>query len=105
MSAKNSLIIILWNADGLSNKFDELRALTEDHSSSSVRKPDLILIQETKLPPTGSFNISGYILYRSDRSAYHNRHLSGGTAIFIKNTLSHNIMNFHHTSHLGKYFT
>lgn len=44
-SSPSGLIICTWNANSIPTKIDKLRHFVDKH------KPDVILVQETKLPP------------------------------------------------------
>ncbi|GFW91855.1 hypothetical protein TNCV_4080151 [Trichonephila clavipes] len=62
--------------------FPILRTKTTDKHS-----PDIILIQETHLRPSHSFNIANYRCYRNDRIT--EDRAAGGTLILIKNNIKH----------------
>ncbi|RUS72308.1 hypothetical protein EGW08_019931 [Elysia chlorotica] len=70
-----------WNCRGLRANYPELQHITLKHNVAAA------CLQETKLPPNLDFNIR-------DLSAYHHHSggadgLSGGTSIFVKNTVPH----------------
>jgi Endonuclease-reverse transcriptase len=69
--------ILQWNANGLRSRFDFKNFISET-------KPDVICIQETKLKPTISYNLSGYNIYRNDRDS---ETTGGGVAILIKSNI------------------
>ncbi|GFW56165.1 probable RNA-directed DNA polymerase from transposon X-element [Trichonephila clavipes] len=75
------LSIFSWNADGVGSRIVEIRDFIDKHS------PDIFLIQETHLRPEHSFKIPNYTCYRNDRT--HPAPGRGGTAILIKNFISH----------------
>ncbi|GFX36706.1 probable RNA-directed DNA polymerase from transposon X-element [Trichonephila clavipes] len=75
------LSIYSWNADGVRSRIVEIRDFIDKHA------PDLFLIQETHLRPEHSFKIPNYYCYRNDRT--HPAPGWGGTAILIKNCISH----------------
>ncbi|GFU02363.1 probable RNA-directed DNA polymerase from transposon X-element [Trichonephila clavipes] len=75
------LSIFSWNADGVRSRIVEIRDFIDKHS------PDIFLLQETHLRPEHSFKIPNYICYRNDRT--HPAPGRGGTAIIIKNFISH----------------
>ncbi|GFV73697.1 probable RNA-directed DNA polymerase from transposon X-element [Trichonephila clavipes] len=75
------LSIYSWNADGVRSRIVEIRDFIDKHA------PDLFLIQETHLRPEHSFKIPNYSCYRNDRT--HPAPGRGGTAILIKNCISH----------------
>ncbi|GFW91862.1 hypothetical protein TNCV_4080221 [Trichonephila clavipes] len=60
-SSPIDLSLCSWNANGLLKRRIELRIFIKKHS------PDIILIQETHLRPSHSFNIANYHCYRNDR--------------------------------------
>ncbi|GBN55885.1 hypothetical protein AVEN_163399-1 [Araneus ventricosus] len=59
----------------------DFRVFVDEHT------PDLILLQETKLKNNKGIYLPNYVLYRNDGPQ---NPASGGTAIFIKNSISHN---------------
>ncbi|GFW41201.1 putative RNA-directed DNA polymerase from transposon X-element [Trichonephila clavipes] len=75
------LSLCSWNANGLLKRRIELRIFIEKHS------PDIILIQETHLRPSHSFNIANYRCYRNDRIT--EDRAAGGTLVLIKNNIKH----------------
>ncbi|GFX64134.1 hypothetical protein TNCV_2090321 [Trichonephila clavipes] len=80
-SSPIGLSLCSWNANGLLKRRIEFRIFIEKHS------PDIILIQETHLRPSHSFNIANYRCYRNDRIT--EAHAAGGTLILIKNNIKH----------------
>jgi predicted house-cleaning noncanonical NTP pyrophosphatase (MazG superfamily) len=75
-----SLVIILWNANGVLQHYGELEYTL--HS----RRIDVALITETHLKHTSKFFIKGYKTYRSDHPANRSQ---GGAAVLVKSTLQH----------------
>ena len=51
-----------WNADGTSSKIMELNKFIDDY------RPDILLIQETKLKSSDSLSIPEYHVIRKDRT-------------------------------------
>ena len=73
----HNLCCMYFNAMGILNKFDEFKVMVADH------KPDIIGISESHLTstiPDSMVCLTGYQLYRSDRTARGN----GGVALYIK---------------------
>ncbi|GFS82414.1 probable RNA-directed DNA polymerase from transposon X-element [Trichonephila clavipes] len=80
-SSPIGLSLCSWNANGLLKRRIELRIFIEKHC------PDIILIQETHLRLSHSFNIANYSCYRNDRIT--EDCAAGGTLILIKNNIKH----------------
>ncbi|GFY56704.1 probable RNA-directed DNA polymerase from transposon X-element [Trichonephila inaurata madagascariensis] len=76
------LKIVSWNADSIINKVNEFEIFISEHD------PDIIALQETKLRPCHSLNLPNYKTYRTDRLT----HRGGGTAILIKRSIPHHIL-------------
>ncbi|GFY47187.1 RNA-directed DNA polymerase from mobile element jockey [Trichonephila inaurata madagascariensis] len=76
------LTIVSWNADSIVNKFNEFEDFVSEHD------PDIIALQETMLQPCHSLNLPNYKTYRTDRLT----HRGGGTAILIKISIPHHIL-------------
>jgi len=79
-STQHSLAILLWNSNGLTQHKDELDILLHD------RRIDIALITETHFTDYSYFKIQDYTLYKTnhpDGTAH------GGSAILVRNTLSH----------------
>ncbi|GFR27912.1 putative RNA-directed DNA polymerase from transposon X-element, partial [Trichonephila clavata] len=74
-----SLRITSWNSQALKSRVQELEEFINDWN------PDIILVQETQLRPCDLVTIPNFTLYRTDRLT----HRGGGTAIFIKRSISH----------------
>ncbi|GBN62195.1 hypothetical protein AVEN_77214-1 [Araneus ventricosus] len=75
------LAICYWNASGITGKMHDFPAFVDEHI------PDLLLLlQETKLKNNKGIYLPNYLLYRNDGPQ---NPASGGTAIFIKNSISH----------------
>ncbi|GFX18800.1 hypothetical protein TNCV_4143211 [Trichonephila clavipes] len=79
-SSPISLSLCSWNANELLKRRIELRIFIEKHS------PDIILIQETHLRPSHSFNIANYHCYHNDRIT---EDRAAGGLILIKNNIKH----------------
>lgn len=76
---KTSLIILLFNANGLKNHANEIQTVLYE------KRIDIALITETHFTKYSQVHIPGYIIYKSnhpDNTAH------GGVAIIIKSTLS-----------------
>ncbi|GFT94754.1 RNA-directed DNA polymerase from mobile element jockey [Trichonephila clavipes] len=54
------------------------------------QKPDLLLVQETKLQPGLDPLIANYRLHKDDRNNFPRSRIDGGTAIYCKNNYDHN---------------
>ena len=88
-SSSDFLSILQWNAGGLRAKKVELLHYV------SLFPPDVICIQESGLSSSSSFNIPGYISFRSDRTrsrsdnpASTDSHIGGGVVTFVRKGLS-----------------
>ncbi|GBM85751.1 RNA-directed DNA polymerase from mobile element jockey [Araneus ventricosus] len=68
--------VVSWNANGLLGKIDDLREFL------NREKPDVVLLQETKVGATDRIAIPNYT---PSRTHYQRR----GTAVLIKNSVSH----------------
>uniref|UniRef100_A0A224X7Z3 Putative reverse transcriptase n=1 Tax=Panstrongylus lignarius TaxID=156445 RepID=A0A224X7Z3_9HEMI len=75
-----SLTILLWNANGLTNHRQELNILLHE------RRIDIALITETHFTERTRFYINDYKTYRTDHP---DGTAHGGSAILIKNSLTH----------------
>lgn len=78
-ATSKSIIIILFNANGLKNHINEIQAVLYE------KRVDIALITETHFTKYSNVSIPGYTLLKSnhpDNKAY------GGVAIIIKSTLS-----------------
>ena len=67
------------NLNGLRGKIDQIRVI------ASVRRPDILLLQETKLCSNfqnSEFSIPGYSLFRKDRTAS-----GGGVGMYVADVL------------------
>ncbi|GIY14788.1 putative RNA-directed DNA polymerase from transposon X-element [Caerostris extrusa] len=72
-----------WNSNGLIKHLNEVIEFVSDHDL------DLFLIQETCLQPGREPNIPNFTLYKNDRINFTNFRSSGGTCIYVKNSLNH----------------
>jgi len=77
---KNSLLILLWNSNGLAQHRDELDVLLHD------RRIDVALITETHFTKHTYFHIKDYTLYNTN---YPSKSARGGTAVLVRNAISH----------------
>ncbi|GFW65473.1 probable RNA-directed DNA polymerase from transposon X-element, partial [Trichonephila clavipes] len=84
----DKLHIVSWNADGIQRKIEELENYINDNS------PDIIALQETNLRPCIDLNIPNYSTHRNDRLT----HRGGGTAILVKNSIAHHVINIYTTA-------
>ncbi|GFW16142.1 nucleic-acid-binding protein from transposon X-element [Trichonephila clavipes] len=84
----DKLHIVSWNADGIQHKIQELENYINDNS------PDIIALQETNLRPCIDLNIPNYSTHRNDRLT----HRGGGTAILVKNSIAHHVINIYTTA-------
>ena len=62
-----------WNADGINSKNVELNKLIDDY------RPDIVLVQETKLKSSDSLSIPEYHVIRKDRTRGRRRVADRGT--------------------------
>ncbi|GFW24947.1 probable RNA-directed DNA polymerase from transposon X-element [Trichonephila clavipes] len=85
---QDKLHIVSWNADGIQRKIEELENYINDNS------PDIIALQETNLRPCIDLNIPNYSTHRNDRLT----HRGGGTAILVKNSIAHHVINIYTTA-------
>lgn len=83
---RNNLSIITWNANGLRGRINEFRIFMTEHS------PDVACIQETKLSPSHDLRIPNYSVYRVDKKGRTNVPASGGTAVLVKQGLTHELI-------------
>lgn len=75
----NSLLILLWNANGLKNHSNELLTTLQEN------RIDIVLISETHFTNVSYINFPGYYSYRAnhpDNTAH------AGAAIFIRSSLT-----------------
>ncbi|GBN11279.1 RNA-directed DNA polymerase from mobile element jockey [Araneus ventricosus] len=80
MDVHSGLCICFCNANGLTHKIHDLRTFVDE------KKPDLLLLQETKIKNSFSPYLPNYTFYRQDGPQ---SPLSGGTGIFVKSNLNH----------------
>lgn len=80
----NGLRILQWNARGISN-FSTVQQLNHLILNKQI---DIVLVCETFLNSHHKFKLSGYKIYRNDRSTH-----GGGVAIAIKYGLKHDLLN------------
>ena len=68
--------IVQWNINGLKSKITQLHCLRHEY------QPNIIALQETKLPPNIVFNIKKFKVYHKNRNAD-----GGGVALYINDIL------------------
>ncbi|GFT39534.1 RNA-directed DNA polymerase from mobile element jockey [Trichonephila clavipes] len=85
---RDKLHIVSWNTDGIQRKIEELENYINDNS------PDIIALQETNLRPCIDLNIPNYSTHRNGRLT----HRGGGTAILVKNSIAHHVINIYTTA-------
>lgn len=83
LNIQQSLSILLWNANGLNQQKNELKAFLQ------LSHVDIILISEAHLTLNSSFKLPGYITYHCDHPSG-NAH--AGSAIIIQSNLKHSIL-------------
>lgn len=86
-----SLLILLWNANGLKNHRNELLITLQE------KRIDIVLISETHFTNTSYINFPGYHTYRAnhpDNSAH------AGAAIYIRASLAYTPLPNFHTNHI-----
>lgn len=76
----HSLLILLWNANGLRHNLPELELLLND------RRIDVALLCETHLTGRSYLRVPGYTAYRTDHPDGSSH---GGTAILVRQRISH----------------
>ena len=80
----HSLLILLWNANGLVPQLNELETVLQN------KRIDVALLSETHLTSRSYLrSVPGYVAYRTDHpddSAH------GGTVILVRRTLTHNLL-------------
>lgn len=83
--SRKVLKIITWNVNSVRSKAkqEEVRYLL------SERKPDLLLLSETKLNDSNFVQFPRYEIYRNDRLSDG----GGGTAILIRENIEHEVVN------------
>ena len=77
--------ILQWNLRGLRGKVTELQCLLSKYH------PEVVALQETKLPPNEKFPIwfiKRYFIYQKNRTAH-----GGGVALMIHKDVSHSLLN------------
>ncbi|KAL4149712.1 hypothetical protein QTP88_003589 [Uroleucon formosanum] len=83
LNIQQSLSILLWNANGLNQQKNELKAFLQ------LSHVDIILISEAHLTLNSSFKLPGYISYHYDQPSG-NAH--AGSAIIIKSNIKHSTL-------------
>lgn len=72
--------ILMWNANGIHRKTDELLHLMESKKVSAA------LLSETHLQPNHKLNLANHRIYRTDRAAGVR---GGGTAVIVNTGIKH----------------
>uniref|UniRef100_A0A1Y1NA23 Reverse transcriptase domain-containing protein n=1 Tax=Photinus pyralis TaxID=7054 RepID=A0A1Y1NA23_PHOPY len=85
-----SLCVIMWNANGLPHKNNELQEFVFRQNA------DVVLLSETHLVAGDTPKLPSYSLYRTDRV---NRR-GGGTAIYVRRKLDHYYIPSPHLQHI-----
>lgn len=87
MDNRNSLIVLIWNAQSIRNKSYEISNFINTNNNKII----IILISETWLRQRDSFTLPNYTIYRNDRveTRMSNRNNGGGVAIAIRNDIPH----------------
>lgn len=80
----NKLVIISWNAQGISNTAKQ----TELQSLINSKTPDIVCLQETFLNQQNKMYIAGYNTYRLDRDTH-----GGGVAVIVRKGIKHRLTN------------
>lgn len=80
----NNLKICHWNANGLLNKWSELKSFIHKNNI------DLMLINEVRASQKYKFKLHGYVNYRLDRPG---PRAGGGLLILVKNNIKHSSLN------------
>lgn len=81
----NSLSILQWNCNSARARKAELMELIRTHN------PDIIALQETKIPPKKRFRIPQYQIIRKDRPTQNSA--AGGTLLALKSNLNYSQIN------------
>ena len=79
----NNLKILFWNSNGIKHKLNELRSL------ALHLKTDIILLNETRLPPSTKLHIPNFFTYRNDLPPVRGSPAHGGTAVLIHRRIIH----------------
>lgn len=88
---KHTLRISQWNANGLSDKRQEMEVFLR------INKVDIMLISESRFTDKNYFKISGYSCYFTNHPS---GNAQGGTGVLVKNTLKHYPLQQFQTDHL-----
>lgn len=83
----DNLKITHWNANGLMQKWSELKSYI-DHNNI-----DVMLLNEIRTPQKYSYNLRGYSSYRLDRTG---KHAGGGLLILVNNNIKHSPITLNH---------
>ena len=90
-SSLNEVRILQWNANEARPRFLELKEFLRCNSF------DIVLIQETKLPPSHSIQEPGFKCYRRDRLSAHHLARTGGGVLTLLLSSNQEILNDHLT--------
>ena len=80
-SAHYGLKIMQWNANGINARKNELNQYL---ATIDGDKPHIICVEETFLKPDKNFNLTGYDIFRKDRTD----NIKGGVATFVKTSIN-----------------
>jgi exonuclease III len=81
--------IATWNANGITNKIDELKTFL------TTEKMDIMITNETKLTTNDKLYFNNYKTYRHDRPT---NTRAGAVAIIIKSDIAHRQIKTNHTN-------
>jgi len=80
-STHYGLKIMQWNANGINARKNELNQYL---ATIDGDKPHIICVEETFLKPDKNFNLTGYDIFRKDRTD----NIKGGVATFVKTSIN-----------------
>jgi exonuclease III len=86
-----SLQIAVWNANGLSRHRHEVQMFLLSHNI------DVLLISDTHFTTKSYFHLPHYTIYHTNHPSGSTR---GGSAVIIKNSIKHNLLNPHSQKYL-----
>lgn len=79
----NNLTVVHWNANGITNKVNELHAFIQN------TKTNIILLNETHLLQSSKFKIPNYHTYRNDLTPKRGSIAHDGTAVLVHRSIVH----------------
>jgi len=82
----NNLKILFWNSNGIRHKLDELR------SFAFLLITEIILLNETHLPPNTKLHIPNFITYRNDLPPVCGSPAHGGPAVLTYQRIIHQLI-------------